>query len=178
MTKATLDDLVEHLEAATRGLDDIEAKRAFGSPGLFAAGGMFAFAWRSERRIVVKLPDEASRASLLAIEGAAPWTPNGKRMGAWVMVPEAWHDDLAALRPWVRRAYEQVRKASAEEGAPSMAARVPAKLRESESKKKPAAIETLHEGATRARRVERPGTRTAAAPAPRKAAKKTAAKRG
>lgn len=173
----TLEDLRGRLEDATRGLADVSSRRAFASPGFFAGATMFAFAWKSALRIVVKLPDEASRASLLGIEGAAPWTPNGKRMGAWVMVPEAWHDDVAALRPWVRRAYEQVLRASAEDEVPSMGDEVPAKLRASEAKKKPAAIETLHDGATRARRVEKPGTRTAAAPAPRKAAKKSGTKK-
>ena len=174
----TLEDLVARLEDATRGLTEVSSRRAFASPGFFAGSAMFAFAWKSALRIVVKLPDEASRASLLGLEGAAPWTPNGKRMGAWVMVPEAWHDDVAALRPWVRRAYEQVLRASVEDEVPSMGERVPAKLRAAEAKKKtPAAIETLHDGATRARRVEKPGTRTAAAPAPRKTAKKSAAKK-
>lgn len=174
----TLENLVARLEDATRGLAHVSSRRAFASPGFFAGSAMFAFAWKSALRIVVKLPDEASRASLLGIEGAAPWTPTGKRMGAWVMVPEAWHDDVAALRPWVRRAYEQVLRGSAEDEVPSMGEQMPAKLRATETKKKtPAAIETLHDGVTPRPRVEKPGTRTAAVPAPRKAAKKSAAKK-
>ena len=174
---ATLEDLKARLEDATRDLADVSVRKAFGSFGFFVRDSIFALAYKRELRIGVKLPDEVSCASLLGTEGASAWAPHKSPMRGWVLVPEAWHDEMTKLRPWVRRAYEQVLRSHVEEDVPSMAERTPAKLRATRTKKKDdSAIATLHDGATRAHRVEKPGTKTAAAPV-RAAKKKSAAKK-
>ncbi|UJR86756.1 TfoX/Sxy family protein [Sandaracinus amylolyticus] len=172
----TLEDLKATLEDATRDLADVSVRKAFGSFGLFVGDSIFALAWKRELRIGVKLPDEVSFASLMGTEGASAWAPHKSPMRGWVLVPEPWHDDMTKLRPWVRRAYEQVLRMHAEDEVPSMGERAPAKVRATKTKKKDeSAIATLHDGATRAHRVEKPGTKTAAAPV---RAKKSAKKKG
>jgi hypothetical protein len=41
----------------------------------------------------------------MALPGSAPWQAGDKVMGKWVLVPESFHDDPAALAAWVRRAH-------------------------------------------------------------------------
>lgn len=174
---ATLEDLKARLEDATRGLEHVSVRKAFGSFGIFVGDSIFALAYKRALRIGVKLPDAASHASLMATEGASPWAPHKSPMRGWVLVPEAWHDDPDALRPWVRRAYEQVLRAQADHDVPSMAERTPPKLRSASKKKDDSALATLHDGAARAHRLEKPGTKTAAAPVKARTTKKRPAKK-
>jgi hypothetical protein len=72
---------------------------------------MFALSWKTGR-VGVKLPDERTYAELKAL-GAEPSSPGGKmKMGAWLLVPEAWNDDAGALRTWVARAHAAAKKVS------------------------------------------------------------------
>lgn len=161
---ATLEDLRALVGEVTHGLADVTEKKAFGSFGYYVRSTIFALAYTKELRIGVKLPDEVSRATLMATPGASVWAPHKSPMSGWVLVPEAWHDDPRALAPWVRRAYEQVvhtLKAEQEESA----------------------IEILHRGSTTARTLEKHSKKTAAASSPRRkhsgasgAKKKTAAR--
>ncbi len=77
----------------------------FGGHGLFAPnGGMFA-GIVDEDRIVLKLADDAARAELVALGGAA-WTYNGKMtMKQWIVVPDAFYDEPGTLAEWARRAH-------------------------------------------------------------------------
>lgn len=174
MAGATLEDLRSRLEEATSGLAEVSVRKAFGSFGFFVRDAIFALAYRRELRIGVKLPDDASQASLLALEGAAHWAPHTSPMRGWVLVPEAWHDDLARLRPWVRRAYEQVARASEADDVPSMGDARPSKRKAKgaaeqapraprASKNVEPALPILHRGATQARAIEKPAKKKAAA---------------
>lgn len=84
----------------------------FGCPGLWADGNIFALVWR-EGRIALKLP--LSAGELRQMPGARDWTIGArKKMGAWVLVPEGFHDDADALARWARRAHQEVLAAAAE----------------------------------------------------------------
>lgn len=146
---ATLEDLRAVVREATHGLADVTEKKAFGSFGFFVRDTIFALAYARELRVGVKLPDEVSRASLMATPGASVWAPHGSPMRGWVLVPEEWHDDPRGLAPWVRRAYEQV-------------------LRTLEDDERESAIEILHRGSTTARALEKKSKKSAASSSPRR----------
>ena len=105
---ALLSDAVEGL----RGVSDF---RMFGCRCLRAEGKIFALVWK-EGRIALKLP--VSAAALLERPGARPWTIGRKKMGAWVLVPESFHDDADALAGWARRAHGEVLANGRREKAP------------------------------------------------------------
>ena len=94
--------LLELLEEAAMPLPGVTRKKMFGCEALFADGTIFAMVWK-EGRLAVKLPDGLEEA--LALPGADPWAPGGKKMGAWALLPETFHDDAAAIAHWVRRAH-------------------------------------------------------------------------
>jgi TfoX/Sxy family transcriptional regulator of competence genes len=80
----------------------------FGGHGLFASnGGMFA-GIVDDDRIVLKLGEEGPRGELVA-QGGKPWVYRSKlgamEMKEWILVPERFHDEPAALAEWARRAY-------------------------------------------------------------------------
>jgi TfoX/Sxy family transcriptional regulator of competence genes len=120
----TLDDLRALLDEATSDLPDVTVRRAFGSFGFYARGAVFALAWRGALRVAVKLPDDASRAALLAEPDTAPWAPRGRAFAGWVVGPARWHDEPDLLRAWVRRAWEQTTSAPVEDALPSMRERL------------------------------------------------------
>lgn len=93
------------LADAAAPLPGVTDFRMFGCRCLRADGKIFALVWK-EGRIALKLP--ASAAALLEIRGARPWTIGAKKMGAWVLVPERFHDDPEALEQWTRRAHGEV----------------------------------------------------------------------
>ena len=68
-------------------------------------GKIFALVWK-EGRIALKLP--LSAGELLRQRGARPWTIGRKKMGAWVLLPESFHDDAELLRQWALRAHAEV----------------------------------------------------------------------
>ena len=71
--------------------------------------------WK-EGRIALKLPRSAGE--LLLSPGARPWSIGAKKMGAWVLVPESFHDDADALASWARRAHAEVLAFAAEGRGP------------------------------------------------------------
>ncbi len=101
---ALLTDAVEGL----RGVSDF---KMFGCRCLRVDEKIFALIWK-EGRIALKLPGSARE--LLELSGARPWTIGAKKMGAWVLVPESFHDDPAALASWSRRAHDEVMTSSTE----------------------------------------------------------------
>ncbi|MBT2497985.1 TfoX/Sxy family protein [Agromyces sp. ISL-38] len=82
----------------------VVVKPMFGNLGAFVNGNMFAGLFGD--RIGVKVLDEAARAELEATEGAGPFGPEGRPMGGYVSVPEAW--DRERLAEWVERAFDDV----------------------------------------------------------------------
>jgi TfoX/Sxy family transcriptional regulator of competence genes len=79
-----------------------ELRRMFSYPCAYLNGNMFAGLFQD--MFWVRL-DEASRAELLEIPGAKPFEPMpGRAMKEYVVVPEAWHEDLPTLCGWVERA--------------------------------------------------------------------------
>jgi TfoX/Sxy family transcriptional regulator of competence genes len=92
------------LEDAALPLPGVRRKKMFGCEALFAEDRIFALIWK-EDRIGLKFPDPAVAAEALALPGAAPWRAGDKVMGGWALVPEAFHDDPAALAAWVQRAH-------------------------------------------------------------------------
>jgi DNA transformation protein len=108
--------LADGVEDASRDLPAVERRRMFGCDAWFAAGAIFALVWK-HGRIGLKLPDPEAYAELFALPGAAPWTAGTKTMSGWVLVPEAFHDDPAALRAWVARAHRAALAAPAKRPA-------------------------------------------------------------
>jgi TfoX/Sxy family transcriptional regulator of competence genes len=103
----TFPHLCELVEESTRGLAGVAKRRMFGCDAYFAGDSIFALIWK-DGRVGIKLPSAADYDALLATEGAEPWcVGDGKKMSAWVLVPEEMHDDDEALTPWVRKAYQQ-----------------------------------------------------------------------
>lgn len=114
--------LIELVEESTAGLPDVSRRRMFGCDGYFAGDQIFALLWKTGR-IGVKLPDPDAHAELLALPGAEPWTIGAKTMSTWALVPEDWHDEPAALQPWLRRAYAQANQPVAPKATKKTAAR-------------------------------------------------------
>ena len=96
---------------AVDGLRGVTDFKMFGCRCLRADGTIFALVWK-DGRIALKLPVSAS--ALLGEPGARPWTIGAKKMGAWVLVPESFHDDADALASWSRRAHDEVLAGNAE----------------------------------------------------------------
>ncbi len=111
--------LKELLEEASAGLARVTQKRMFGSNGFFGDSKVYALTW--DGRIVLKVRDAALNAELLAMTGAAPWSPMPQRESAmkhWVLVGEALHDDTDELRRYVKQAHAEALIAAKEPAAP------------------------------------------------------------
>ncbi len=100
------------LSDAAAGLSGVTSRPMFGCPCLWADGKIFALVWK-EGRIALKLPSSAGE--LLRERGARPWTIGAKKMGAWALVPESFHDDADALALWASRAHAEVLACAAQE---------------------------------------------------------------
>ncbi len=92
------------IEEASDGLPGVTRRRMFGSDAFFARDNIYAVI-SSVGRIALKIPDETLYRELLAMPGAEPWSPVGKPMAHWVLVPEDFHDDGELLSEWTRRAH-------------------------------------------------------------------------
>lgn len=98
---AYLSDLVSGL---VEELPEVSTRRMFGCDAWFANGHIFSLVW--DARVAVKLPEPAHFEALAAMDGAEPWSPMPSRpMSHWLLVPEAFHDDVEALQPWVELAH-------------------------------------------------------------------------
>ena len=78
----------------------VEAKPMFGNLGAFVNGNMFMGLFGEQ--IGVKLPDDESRARLLAVPGTGPFGPEDRPMGSYVTLPGDWTAHEAG--PWVAEA--------------------------------------------------------------------------
>lgn len=155
------------IEEAAASLPGVVQKKAFGSDGFFVTvpgaekPTLFAMAFRGDERIAVKLTNREDYDTLMSWPGSRVWTPHGDRvMPNWVLVPESFHDDTDALRPWVKKAYDLAftspRKApaakpaarAAKAGAKSPAKKPAAKAGAKGPAKKPAAKKPAARAAT------------------------------
>jgi TfoX/Sxy family transcriptional regulator of competence genes len=97
-------ELVERFDAFVSRFDGVERRKMFGYPALFVGGnlvtGLYEASW------MIRLP-EADLAELLALPGAAPFSPMaGRTMKGYGTLPVAVVEDDAALERWVRRAID------------------------------------------------------------------------
>ena len=79
----------------------VERKLMFGYPSMYVTGNMVGGV--HEDNIVVRLP-EAQRVDALALDGAAPFTPMGRPMKEYVVLPKAMQADRETLSGWLARA--------------------------------------------------------------------------
>ncbi|WP_285115262.1 TfoX/Sxy family protein [Leifsonia sp. fls2-241-R2A-40a] len=98
----------------------VQVKPMFANLAAFVNGNMFAGLFGDS--IGVRLPDEAVREQLLAIDGAGPYGPAERPMGGYVSLPEAWRDDPDRLREWIGVALEQVGRMPPKQKKPRKAA--------------------------------------------------------
>lgn len=84
----------------------VVVKPMFANVAAFVNGHMFAGTFGDV--LGVRLPDEAARDELLAVDGAGPYGPAERPMGGYVALPEAWRDDPDRLRAWIARAHTLV----------------------------------------------------------------------
>lgn len=101
---AYLKDVVSDLSAE---LPEVTVKRMFGSEAFFANENIYALIW--DGRIVLRFSDEPRRVKAEALKGSSPWDPMRRDSGfsRWVCMPEAMHDDVEALGPWVEEAHRE-----------------------------------------------------------------------
>jgi len=83
----------------------VVVKPMFGNLGAFVNGNMFAGLFGAT--VGVRLSDE-DRASLEQVEGSGPFGPEGRPMGGYLGLPEAWARDPDQAAAWVARAHAYV----------------------------------------------------------------------
>ena len=92
-------DLHAALAACVAGRKGVTTKLTFGCPAFYAGGKMFAAVVRDG--VLLKLPP-GNAADLLAANKAMPFTPGGKTMGGWVVVPAVDARQVRAAERFVR----------------------------------------------------------------------------
>lgn len=107
MTAKDNQPALDLLKQAAATLPDVHQRKMFGWPALFSDRGIFAIV-SENGGILVRLPDPAAFAALLAQPGADEWQLplESKPVKHWVIVPPSFHDHPELLEQWVRRAYD------------------------------------------------------------------------
>lgn len=86
-------------------------KRMFGGYGYFAPNGAMFAGIVTDDAIVLKLARGDARDELIGL-GGHPWTYEGRdkpmTMHEWIVVPDAFYDDIETLRAWLERALRLV----------------------------------------------------------------------
>ena len=96
-------DLVERFDAAVAGIDGLERRQMFGYPAAFIGGNLTTSL--HEDRWIVRLPDDERQERLDA--GWAQFEPMaGRPMREYVVLPEAWRDDVPTIEEWAARALD------------------------------------------------------------------------
>ena len=113
--KATDQDK-DHFRALVPDGPGVVVKPMFGNLGAFVNGNMFAGLFGPT--VGVRVADE-DRAALARVDGTGPFGPQGRPMGGYVALPEAWTGDPDQAAPWVVRAHAYV------SGLPPKAPRAP-----------------------------------------------------
>ena len=83
----------------------VEIKPMFGNVAAFVNGNMFMGLFGPT--VGVRLA-ERDRATLLEVEGAGPFGPEGRPMGEYVAFPGEWRDDVVRTTEWSEIALEYV----------------------------------------------------------------------
>jgi len=83
----------EHFRALVPDAPGVAVKPMFGNLGGFVNGNMFMGLFGSS--VGVKLADE-DRETLLAVDGAGPFGPIERPMGAYVSLPPDWTEEQAS----------------------------------------------------------------------------------
>jgi len=83
----------EHFHALVPDAPGVAVKPMFGNLGGFVNGNMFMGLFGSS--VGIKLADE-DRETLLAVEGAGPFGPEERPMGAYVSLPADWTEEQAS----------------------------------------------------------------------------------
>ncbi|MFH5880269.1 TfoX/Sxy family protein [Arthrobacter sp. NA-172] len=84
---------------------DVAVKPMFGNLGAFVNGNMFAGLFGP--MIGVRLSD-ADKEALEAEHQTRPFGPEGRGMGGYVGLPEAWNSDDETTAEWVEKAFAYV----------------------------------------------------------------------
>jgi len=95
-------DLVDRYLAALSEDPRVERRRMFGLPCAFTGGNMFSGV--HEAHVIVRL-SESRRADVIA-SGGAPFTPMGRPMKEYVVLPDDATADRARLAPWLVEALD------------------------------------------------------------------------
>jgi TfoX/Sxy family transcriptional regulator of competence genes len=96
----------ERFRALVPEQENVEVKPMFGNLGAFVNGNMFMGLFGAD--VGLRLL-EADRERLLQIDGAGPFGPAERPMGAYVTLPAAWVDDRdPQAGTWVAKALEHV----------------------------------------------------------------------
>ena len=94
-------ELVARFDAAAERAPEAQRRKMFGYPALFVGGnlvtGLFADSW------MIRLA-ETDLAELLALPGAATFSPMGRTMKGYAVLPADIVADDAALDGWLARA--------------------------------------------------------------------------
>jgi TfoX/Sxy family transcriptional regulator of competence genes len=94
--------LVEAFGAVVARFPDAVPRKMFGYPAAFVGGNLVTSLFRD--RWTVRLPDD-ERATLLALDGAAPFEPmEGKPMKGYALLPKTVADAPDEAATWVERA--------------------------------------------------------------------------
>jgi TfoX/Sxy family transcriptional regulator of competence genes len=83
---------------------NVECKMMFGARAAWVNGNMFMGTF--EQDLVLRLPEDGREA--LQAAGGEPFTPMGRPMREYVIVPRAMHADDASLASWVERSFDYV----------------------------------------------------------------------
>jgi TfoX/Sxy family transcriptional regulator of competence genes len=95
---------------------DVERRKMFGYPAVFARGKMASGLW--QEFVIVRLPED-QRAEIAARHGARPFEPSpGRRMKEYVVLPDDIVADAPLFSSWIARAVDY---ASSLGGAPKKA---------------------------------------------------------
>ncbi len=121
----------------------VTVRKMFGGHGFFAPnGGMFA-GIVSDDQAILKLTDARALTELVALGGHA-WTYEGKgapvTMASWIVVPEAFYDDLELFAQWASRAHRLVPAKKQTKPKPLAAAKPKSAVPKKVSKKAPKSV--------------------------------------
>ena len=101
-----LDRLKDLLNEVSDYLPDVTSRKMFGCYTLFARSSIYTLVWNKDGgRIGVKLPEKSVYDERMAMPGAEAWYAGETRMGAWVLVPQSFHQDKETLFKWVELAH-------------------------------------------------------------------------
>lgn len=111
MASAELEPLRALLERCSEKLPGVTQRKMFGCAAFFAQRTIYGLIWKTGR-IGLKVTDRRSYETLMAIDGAEPWTIGKKTMSHWVLVPRSFHKNSERLRQWVQLAHQMAYEAA------------------------------------------------------------------